>query len=207
MPDPQIVWIVNLINAQNPPPGPKGRPPGGPRPVPRDRKVQNEIEQFLREAMGQRPAAGQPPQAAPAERPAPRRRPVTPKRVPQTTPPAAKVPVAQRAEAPRQRPGEGISQRETLASRGLGGNVLSHVQEHMAERMDDQVGRHLPHSVNQNVTDHLGSFSAQDRDTRVGVRPSHPLASGLLRELRRPESMRRAIVVREILAPPKALRR
>ena len=46
-----IGWIMNLINAQNPPPQPKRQ---ARRPAQRDRKVQNEIEDFLQEAMGQR---------------------------------------------------------------------------------------------------------------------------------------------------------
>ncbi len=207
-----IGWIINLINAQNPPPPPQGQRGAPPRP--RDRKVQNEIEQFLREAMGQRAPGGNKPEpqgdvervpAASTARRKPSRK-ATPARVP-----VAPQPMATADEPARSiRPGGNIANRGSIGTQDFGSNISTHLQQHMSERMGEHVTRDLPHSVSQNVSAHLGTFTAQGRDPRTGVRPATALAAetaALMRELRQPAGMRKAIMLREILSPPLALRR
>lgn len=209
-----VGWVVNLINAQNPPPAPNRGPQV--RPQARDRKVQNEIERFLQEAMGSKkpdqrdeisadeieilePA---PQRRAPQKRPGPTPRPVAP---PQRQQP--------KSGSQRQRPGSGVSSRHIVPSTELGAGVTSHVRDHMREHVSLDSSQHLPHSVNQGVTEHLGSFTAGDNDTRASVKPHYksranvPDPTGLIADLRRPEGMRKAILLQEILAKPRALRK
>ena len=83
----------------------------------------------------------------------------------------------------------------------------------MRERVTQETSQHLPAAVSQTVTQHLGEFAAAARDTRAGVRPvfqsyaNIPGATGLIGELRKPASVRKAIVLQEILARPRALRK
>jgi hypothetical protein len=221
-----IGWIINMINTQNPPPAPNRGPQRRPRA--RDSKVQNEIEQFLQEAMGNKDARRE---EVPADQievveVAPQRRPPTPRR--ESRPPARpmqRVSVEQPAQE-RPRPTGGVSSRQSMPSTQftpstlgtkpastLGTKVSAHVKDHMRERVSQETTRHLPHAVNQNVTQHLGEVSAGLRDVGEGVRPVfHSLAnipdpSGLIGQLRSPSGMRAAIVLQEILARPRALRK
>ncbi|MCA9075531.1 MAG: hypothetical protein KDA93_10900 [Planctomycetaceae bacterium] len=212
-----IGWIMNLINAQNPPPQPN-RPAR--KPAPRDRKVQNEIEEFLQEAMGRRAPKQQSDPILGSEdieiiEPSPQRR-RTPKRKPLRQQPASRQqqPAAPPSSQPRKRkrPGEGISLRHIQASEDLGAGVRSHADEHMQARMSQRVEQDLPHLVNQGVSQHLGEFTADDRDTRAGVAPvvssraAVKDATGLIASLRDPAGMRKAIILQEILSKPRALR-
>ena len=169
-----VGWIVNLINAQNPPPAPNRGPQGGPRP--RDRKVQNEIEQFLQEAMGQKKKGGRREEIAADEieilEPAPQRRPPTGRRqpTPQTPPP-------QRPPTPKRSNDDGqaaASVRDTvISSADLGQGLASHVQEQMREHVSQDASRYLGDKVDQEVTLHLGQFTADDRDPRASVKPQY----------------------------------
>lgn len=83
----------------------------------------------------------------------------------------------------------------------------------MQPRVGQGVDQHLPHLVSQGVTQHLGDFTADDRDTRSDVTPvvrsraAVQDATGLIASLREPAGMRKAIILQEILAKPRALRR
>jgi hypothetical protein len=209
-----IGWIINMINAQNPPPAPNRGPQRLPRA--RDRKVQNEIEQFLQEAMGNKQAARDEVPAdeievvevAPQRRPPPQpqRRPV------RAAAPTPQRPLVESSPPERPRPAGGATSRPFTPST-LGSSVASHVKDHMRERVTQETSQHLPHAVNQNVTQHLGEFLAGSRDHRHGVRPvfrSHanvPDPTGLIAELRTSGGMRKAIVLQEILARPRVLRK
>lgn len=209
-----IGWIINMINAQNPPPAPNRGPQRRPRA--RDRKVQNEIEQFLQEAMGSKQAARDevPPDEIEVVEVAPQRRAPPPRRQPRPTPQlqTRQRPAAEQASTERIRPGSGVTKREFSPST-LGAGVAAHVKDHMRERVGQQTTQHLPHAVDQTVTQHLGEFLASPRDTRGGVGPviragtSVPDPTGLITELKQPGGMRKAIVLQEILARPRALRK
>lgn len=212
-----IGWIINLINSQNPPPAPdRGRQR---RPQARDRKVQNEIEDFLEEAMGKQ--RGGPEQVRPDEievlEPAAstaRRAPSRPRRRPPSRPGSGPKQTPPASQPPRQRrPGSGVASRHVLPSQELGSNVTSHLQEHMGRRVAQETEQHLPHSVDRTVAQHLGDFTADDRDTRDTVKPVHRSRvnisnpAGLIDELRSPAGMRKAILLQEILSKPRMLRK
>ena len=214
-----VGWVVNLINAQNPPPAPNRGPQV--RPQARDRKVQNEIERFLQEAMGNKPAprreetAGEEIAADEIEvlAPGPQRRP--PQQPPAATPRPVAAPQVQAPKPPPklQRPGSGVGSRHMMPSAELGVGVASHVHDHMREHVGLESNQHLPHSVNQGISDHLGTFTAALNDTRKDVKPHYRSRAntadptGLIADLRRSEGMRKAILLQEILAKPRALRK
>jgi len=214
-----VGWIINMINAQNPPPAPNRGPQRRPRA--KDRKVQNEIEQFLQEAMGNKNARaeeGEVPadeievvETGVPERPAPRRRPRA-----AAKPTASRQPQPQRtatAEQKAPKPGKGVASRHLAPNETLGGGVMSHVTDHMRERVSRETQTHLPHAVNQTVTQHLGEFTADDRDTRSTVKPVHRSRANivdptaLIADLRKPDGMRKAVILQEILAKPRGLRK
>ena len=209
-----IGWLMNIINAQNPP-APPNRPAR--RPQHRDRKIETEIEAFLQEAMGRR--APQRPkeevdgieiiEPQPARRSPPSRRPPLKSDV-QTiagAEPKASQPLQQL------RPGEGVASRQMTSSSTLGTGVRSHLQEHMQPRVGQQVEENLPHAVTESISEHLGQFSADDRDMRSGVAPIRrsraavDKPSALIGEIRKPSGMRRAVILHEILSRPRVLRK
>ncbi|MGD9853577.1 MAG: hypothetical protein AB7U20_01370 [Planctomycetaceae bacterium] len=209
-----IGWIMNLINAQNPPPQPN-RPVR--RPAPRDGKVQSDIEEFLQQAMGRR-APQQPKgenagieiiEPAPAQRRSPARRP-PPGRA---AAPAAGTPTAAPPAPSAGRPGEAIVSRQSVGSSDLGAGVVSHLQDHMSSRVGQQVEAHLPRSVEQSISQHLGQFRAGETDTRRDVTPTIRSnaavkdPTGLIDDLRSPDGMRKAVILHEILAKPRSLRK
>ncbi len=212
-----IGWIMNLINAQNPPPQPK-QPAR--RPVPRDGKVQNEIEVFLQEAMGRRAPKQQQQLGSDdieiIETPPQRRRPPQEQRT-QNQPPRRnpKTPATARPSLQQQRsqPGEGLSSRHLISSSDMAQGVRSHADDHMKPRLAAQIENDLPHLVDQGVSQHLGEFRADDNDTRRSVVPfirsraAVKDATGLIAALRQPAGMRRAIVLQQILSKPRALQK
>lgn len=204
-----VSWVVNQISAQNK--AAQRRP--GPRPArPRNDRIQQEIDQFIQEAAGRRPArrdvlsadeievVSPPPRS---RRPAPRRTVSTPAR---GLRPAAPPP------APVGRPGQAAADRRLTGSDQLGAGLTDHVRTHMDNRVDAQVQKYLPHTVDQEVSQHLGSFAAQSSEGSAplpsgaaGGREATPTQT-LLEELRAPGGVRRAIVMQEILQRPLALR-
>lgn len=217
-----IGWVINLINAQNPPPAPN-RGPQRPPPA-RDRKVQNEIEQFLQEAMG---AKRRPPAEVPANEieilePAPQRRPPTPR--PEVNrpvaPPMARPAPTSVANRPaisppqtRNRAGGNVSARQVVMSPDLGSGVTGHLQSHMQQRVAQESERHLPHAVDQSVSKNLGEFTADDFDPRSLVKPSFRSRAKvvdpgrLIADLHKADGLRKAIILQEILSRPLALRK
>ena len=83
----------------------------------------------------------------------------------------------------------------------------------MDNRVEMQVQNYLPRDVDQEVSQHLGTFAAQTSAAggastdSTERRRSVVSASELLQELRSPGGVRRAIMMREILERPLALRR
>jgi hypothetical protein len=215
-----IGWVMNLINSQNPPPAPNRGPQR--RPQARDKKVQSEIEEFLQEALGnkKRPRATdvrtdeiesvesalrQPQKRGPSTQ-LKRRGPSPRSGSPQQIPPAGE-------SQERRKPGSGVASRHVIASSDLGRNVSSHVQEHMSRRVRNEAEQHLPHAVDHSVANHLGEFTADDRDPRSTVKPVFrpytdiPDPESLIAQLKSPAGMRKAIILQEILAKPRILRK
>ena len=83
----------------------------------------------------------------------------------------------------------------------------------MKPRMAEQSKQHLPHLVNQGVAQHLGEFTADDRDPRLNVAPvvqsraAVKDPTGLIAALKEPAGMRKAIVLQQILSKPRALQK
>ncbi len=208
------IWIFNLINQSKA----KGRVDAGPkRPVgpPRDRRVQNEIDVFLKDIGGGRKIENAQDddifiEIVPDEeravtqqqrrvgRSIQRQRSLQPKPVAET--PQAQPPI-------HQRPGSGIDEREGPGSTDLGGGVRQHVSEHMRDGMvAEHVQQHLTHDVNEGVTQHLG-ISRRDLKTQQRVEQSPPKVHPIVKLLHNPSGMRQAILLSEVLSPPKGLRR
>lgn len=211
-----IGWIINMINAQNPPPAPNRGPQRRPRA--RDSKVQNEIEQFLQEAMGNKQRARQEEvpadeievvEAAPPRRQPPRRKP-RPAGSGQRTVERSVVDPA--ASSERSRPGTAMAGRH-LAPAELGSSVATHVQEHMRDRLAQETSQHLPAAVPQTLVAQRELAAVRDTRTAAAARPLFGAvatvsdATGLIGELRSPAGVRKAIVLQEILARPRALRK
>lgn len=205
-----IGWIMNLINAQNPPPQPN-RPQR--KPQPRDRKVQSEIEDFLQQAMGRRGPQQKKSESDGIEILEPqesRRR--SPPREAAGSPKAA--PVARTRQesskpSPHARSGEESQPFPNLGSTDFGSSLRTHLEQHMGSRVAQRVEQDLPHLINQSIATHLGESRADDDDTRRDVTPvvGSRDSAALLAELRRPAGMRKAIVLQELLSKPLAMRK
>lgn len=189
-----IVWIINQVNAQNKPPA---RRPQRAAPQRADRRVQNEIDDFLREATGGRRPGGRVLSADEIEiveeRPAPRR--PAPARPPR-----------------RQAPGSGVATRHLSGQDQLGSSIRDHVRTHMDQRVGAGAEEHLPHAVDQLVSQHLGAFSA-DTGTSTGRtgqsetrRRARVRAAAFQAAFRTPAGARTAILMQEILSRPRSLR-
>lgn len=181
-------WIVNAIKGNDP----DGKPlPQRPRPK---RDLRSEIDVFLEE-LQQRPAeprkeaprpAPQPPRET-SERPRgdkPRKsNPQQPKAAKSKSPkPTAPKPAASQ-------PGQGI--REHVSTYMAGNRVAAEVQQHLAHRVDEAVQRDLS-----------GGTVAPVQSVSSPVAAPHPLMAMLLR----PEGVRQAILLNEILQRPRVLR-
>jgi hypothetical protein len=193
-----IGWIINLVNAQAKPAAPnRGNKPARPR----SERVQSEIEQFMRDQAERRKGAEQQPQARPPEpkRPAPRRtapQPARAQRQPQRVAPAPEPKPA--------RPGESIAERKSIGSRDLGKGLREHVRTTMQERVQSGASQHLTHSIDQSVSQHLGTFSGQASKAEAAPHETRILAAGdILALLRTREGMRQAFILNEILQRPK----
>jgi len=199
-----VGWISNQVSqAQQ---GQKKRPGNRKR---RDQQVQQELDDFLREAGGERGGQRRPPRAEPEvlevdeieviSKPKQRPRPQSqPRKLTQPSP----TPQPERlssfgSSSPLP------SQLTLSAPLTLGSGVTSHVQQHMQARVGNQVNEDLPHSVNQSVTEHLGAFAPVGR---MGGEQSASVAA-LLDALYTPASIRTAIVMSEIFAAPVSRRK
>lgn len=196
-----ISWVINQVNAQNqrkPPPQRRGPQRGGP--PRRNRGIQDEIDNFLREAAGRR----QPPRGGGRvleadeieiveERPAPRR-------------PAPARPTRQ------PKPGTGVAGRHLGGQERLGSSVRDHLRTHMEERVEEQAEGYLPHAVDQLVAQHLGAFSADSsgssgRTAQSETRRRARIRAAALRTaFRTPGGARNAVLMHEILSRPRSLR-
>ncbi len=187
----------------------------------KDNPFRNEIEAFLEE-VGKRRAAGErvgrPTMERGAGEPG---RPKAPQS-PQLEPPRKTVvlrPVGTsertRPEPPKAvvvapglaRPGEEIAARKAPGSEDLGKQIRTHVAQYLdASRMTTQTQNDLGNSVDRAVRRHLGeSMAATAPEPAQAPAPSG--ANTIATLLRSPRSVRNAVVINEILGPPKGLRR
>ncbi len=208
--------IVNAMSGKKEPPR---KNPGG---RPKDPRVRQEIEEFLEQQSGGRkpPSVELGPNDIELVEEPPRRRP-SPVVKPTKKPKSAQRPVVQapRAAAPPKPPAPRASALPTqvtkrgespVGSTDLGGGLREHVKNAMAERVAVQAQRDLPHlasTMGQKVRQDLGApdtktYSVSGKTDAVGSG-----ASPLVLMLQNPKTARQAVLMSEIMARPKALRK
>lgn len=196
-------WLVNLIKGEDN--VPHARPRQGNA---AGKDLRSEIQDFLNELSGERPPQ-RPNRRPPSEEEViileedePVRKPVRPpkpekqrkKEKPAAPKPAAKVGAKPLSQL----------QQQHLPTSRLGGGVQDHIAAHMASgQITAQAEAHIGHRVEQAVQHDLGGTPlAAGAVPGLSIAIKHPA----LTFLARPGSIRDAIVISEILQPPKALR-
>ncbi|HET6323052.1 MAG TPA: hypothetical protein VFG04_00015 [Planctomycetaceae bacterium] len=193
-----------------------------PAPAKKDNPFRNEIEAFLEEVgkrrtvggPGGRPAGDRvandallaktvaPPRIEPPRKPVMLRPVASTERKPE---PAKAVAVA---PAPATRPGDELASRKAPGSDDLGKQIRTHLSQYLdPSRMTTQAQSDLGNAVERNVRQHLGNtVTVGTADQEQAAQPPSP-ASAIVPLLRNVSSVRSAIVINEILGPPKGLRR
>ncbi len=199
-----ISWIMNAL---------KEKKQEAERPVRRDRNprkesLQNEIDIFIQEVTEQG-GKQQPQKQALPPTPPRRRETQTPvrSRVTRTTAEPARLATPEPPKPAHKKPGGDIASRKGPGSLDLGGSLSRHVQQHMqSHSISQESERRLGHHVNESVMEHLGKSSTSQEDT-----PQVPGRPAVIDEVRRlmsnPANMGQAILLNEILSPPRSRRR
>lgn len=182
-------WLIKLGEQKNrkTPPARAARPRQQ-----RDERLQNEIDSFLREVGGgKQPPRRNAPEEIPIEIVEEPARPV-----PQQTPRSFSE--LQGREREFQREGE-----------KFGTGVRQHLQAYMSdERFRQQVEQDLGHHVDDSVAAHLGKFTGDDaQEAEEARRLANAPARRIFEMLHSPDGVRRAVLINEILSPPRGLRR
>jgi hypothetical protein len=193
-----------------------------PVPPKKDNPFRNEIEAFLEE-VGKRRSAGER-----AGRPTPDRgtndvvltKTLSQSKVDPPRKPVALRPVAVSERKPEPakavvvptvsnaRPGDEIAARKAPGSADLGKQIRTHLSQYLdPTRMEVQTQHNLGNAVQRTVRQHLGETVTMDTTSQAqgGKTPSE--SSEIFSMLRNASTVRNAIVINEILGPPKALRR
>lgn len=195
-------WLVNLIKGEDN--APKARPrPGNAT----GKDLRSEIQDFLDELSGGRkPARPNRPareeEVIILEEDEPVQKPVRPAKQ-QKQRKKEKVAATPTAAAPSSRPLSQVQQQH-LQTSNLGSGVQQHLAAHMAAgQVTAQAESFIGHRVEQAVEKDIGTASLA-----AGAVPglSKPKLHPALAFLARPGSIRDAIVLNEILQPPKSLR-
>ena len=209
--------IVNALSGKKEPPR---KNPGG---RPKDQRVRQEIEEFLDQQSGGRkppPIELGPNDIELVEEP-PRRRPpspvVKPTRNPKSAPkpavPASRVAAPPKPPAPRAsaKPTQVTKRHESpVGSTDMGGGLREHVKNAMAERVAVQAQRDLPHlasTMGQKVREDLGAPDTKTFSVSGKTDAVRSGASPLVLMLQNPKTARQAVLMSEIMARPKALRK
>ncbi len=204
-----VSWIINAVKEKSQVNERAARPVRPPQKK-RDDSLQSEIDIFIQEVTDQR---GDQPQRKPqqARRTTTTQRPVTQR--PATPPPRERrsrqtqpAPVAPPKPEKHVRPGDEISTRIGPGNRDLGGNLTRHIEERMkSHSVRDATEKRLGHDVDASVAAHLGvSTSAKSSDKVVPQGPT--IITQVQRMLSNPESAAQAILLNEILSPPRSKR-
>lgn len=216
-----VGWVINLVN-QNQDPKKQGRT----RPSPKARSqqsVQQEIDEFLaqsRRGPGQQHARQPqrqdqtddveliaPPQA---RRPAPRRR----KSREEVWSEQTGQPSKARQNAPKQtKPKRSQGLAEKYLQKSSQTSQPAENRSRKRSTLADQIEADLPHAVDAGVAEHLKIFTAES-PTSIGLQGisettnnRRTKANILASMLRTPKGIRQAILMNEILSPPKSLRK
>jgi hypothetical protein len=186
-----------------------------PAPPKRDSRFRNEIEVFLEEVGRRQPGEG--PGRSPARsgeagpamrsRPAPRppavpqaARPPEPPRRPQVEPDGTE-PAPSRPSSP---PGRGIANRKSPVSDDLGAQVRAHLAQYLdSSRFSQQIQADIGNAVERALRSHLGGSLAPPAADAVQPGAAHPIVA----LLHQPQGVRNAVLINEVLARPKSLRK
>lgn len=119
--------------------------------------------------------------------------------------------IKQKREATRARR-KAESQAATAPDRQLGSGISAHVDEyitqHVEEHIDDDIEEYVEATIVDSVESHLGTRRSQmPEQTRVRSRKRSAAAKSVVAMLKDPAGVRNAILINEILAPPRALRK
>jgi cell division protein FtsN len=192
-------WIMNLTSNKNaPPPARPRQPDAGGRPPNRDERIQSEIDIFLQEVGGRKPKRPEPARERAVEQPAP----------------PARRPVARRpvAEAPRTADPPRLEPPARPAHRVGSGELGTGVREHLARQIEldrAELATKQPLStVAERISQHhLGSLGQKEAAPAATVpevaAATLQAALPLHRLLRDPNGLRNAVLISEILGPPR----
>lgn len=199
-------WIMNLTSNKNaPPPAAPARPrPPQPRAQARDERIQSEIDIFLQEVGGRKPARrAEPRERIVEEPPEPPARRLVERPAPQPTPEPVRTTTLRR---------EAVAKAEHRVGSGdLGTTVREHVARYMeTARIDQSVKQHLSTVIDRAVQQHLGSLGQEQAAQLAAAvdvaakapEGTHPIV-GLLRD---PKGLRNAVLISEVLGPPRGRR-
>ncbi|OYW18607.1 MAG: hypothetical protein B7Z55_10310, partial [Planctomycetales bacterium 12-60-4] len=180
-------WIVNAIKGNDP----EGKPlPNRQRQQPK-RDLRSEIEVFLEELQ-------QKPNAEPRQRPEPVRPAVAER---------PRVEKSRKANPPQPKPARAKGG-NSGSSKGSGSKPRESVREHVStfmseNRVGKDVQQHLAHRIDEAVEHDLAGGTVAPV---AAVAPRASVPHPLLNLLSRPEGIRQAVLMNEILQRPRALR-
>ncbi len=190
-----ISWIMNLINSQQP--QPPARPQRRRPPAPSDKRgrLEQEIEQFLRER--------QPDGTATEERAGrgPRgRRGMRPERAAgMDAGMESEIEIVDEEELRQRRiqesAAESVEQRPRLGETPLGSAIQTHLQEYLPEhRLERQVREDVPEAIATAEFDHFREYSAAP-----GVAAAEVTGQNIREILKDPRRVKEAIIINEVL--------
>jgi len=200
-----VGWILKLINANKNRPAPAARRQGRRLAREGDGRLQSEIDTFLQEVGGRRRQVEPEefddltielvPEEDQVRRPRRRR--------PQSQPPKRRSQPVEQVSTP-------ISERHletTAQSTDLGAGLREHQQEfmqddHISQEVVEDLGRRTGGGASERQTARQPDV---EQTTARGMATS--MSRGVARMLRDPATVRQAIVISEILSPPKSRRR
>ncbi len=217
-------WIVNLVSQNQDPKNKRAlqqRRPGEQRPTPRPRPsgVQNEIDQFLKQSRRDGGRVSRPTGTEEVEviSPPPSRRPPPPRRrrtrdevlaeqaglqkPPQSKPlPAKPTPTRKRSDLSQRSSTEPAKTRSKKSQQA----ATAQTQQKVSQTIDEHVKTHVPHLPHVTATSSPTVLGQIGGATKIRKRKSNKNSFAAL--LNSKAGVRNAVVLNEILSPPKALR-
>ena len=210
-----VGWVINLVN-QNQGKGNNQRGPRRPRPAgERKRDVQGEIDEFLTQSRRRKSTTTTTGSddievvSTPKQRRRPPRRRKSRQEIweEQTGKANQPAPPTPKPEKPKSRPGQTIASRH-LESKTKKKDKPKKQLSHINERVEQD----LPHSVDASVSSHLQTFSAAAKTStgQIGIlsttRNAQTKAGIVGKLLKSKDGIRNAIILNEILSPPRSMR-
>jgi len=211
-----VGWVINLVN-QNQDPTKQNKGPRRNQPQAGNRKqdVQGEIDQFLNQSRRRKGEPNRPGNddievvSAPGQQRRPPRRRRTRQEVWEQQTGQQPQPLSQETTAPAVQPRPG----EALASRHLASTSKKRKKSRkQLSQLNEKIQQDLPHSIDASVSTHLHTFSANSKQatgqialssTTRNYKTKGNIVGGLLRSKK---NIRDAIILNEILSPPKSRR-